>query len=78
MLTAIIYETMLMEPGKWPQSLLILCCRGLALAVGGMVVAFFFFRSGAGLYNVFGVAAMILTYEMAILPRRKTIPKKRK
>lgn len=71
LLTVLIYETLLLEPSKWSQSMLILFCRGIALAVGGVVVAFFFFRSGAGLYNVFGVAAMILAYEMAILPRRE-------
>ena len=65
LLTALIYE-LLMRPG----SILTFICRGFALAVLGMAVAFFFFRSGAGLYNVFGVAAMILIYELAILPGR--------
>lgn len=72
-LTALIYEVLIIEFEKMPQALLVFFCRGVVLAAGGVTVALFFFKSGVDLYDVFGVAAMILAYELAILPRREKI-----
>ncbi len=67
MFTVLIYEAALVKPGEMPMSLLILVCRGVTLVVGGFMIKSFFALYGP----IYGAAAMILIYELAILPRRE-------